>query len=183
MDTKNIRQTISNFLDVAIEHLKKTVWYDPILAERLRGIFVTLNTRTRTVGGSCNYTYNRYTGHALSFKIEFGMHYLERATLEEVRNTVAHEYAHAYHVMRVGVVKRESKHDYMWKSIHRAMGGNGEQFHQVEVQKNKVQRWIVKVNDGSNRQLTFSTRTWNKAKDRLMADGTRRYTLVEHKTV
>lgn len=159
MNTSNPHATIRALLEESIKHLETTRWFDLKQVEQLRAIPVNINTRRRTVSGMCLYTRNPYTKLAIDIRLEFSHHYMERATVEEMRNTVAHEYAHALHVLRSG----STDHSFMWKSIHSALGGNASRTHMVEVKKNKVQRHkIIDRRDGyAGKTYTVSTRRWN----------------------
>ena len=63
--------------------------------------------------GECNYA----TQH-----IGFSTHYIEKASIEQVRNTVLHEIAH------VLTGRLPKPHSSRWKTVFKAIGGNGQAY-------------------------------------------------------
>lgn len=144
---------------------------DGLAIQRLRAVPFTINYRMRTKGGHCKYIRAAYTKLVSNIVIEINHDYCLRATEEEVQNTVSHELAHAYQLLISG----DTDHGWMWKSIHRAMGGTAERCHNVEVQKNRVQRHKI-VCALTGKPYTVTTRKWNAIKDMKMWDGRPRFT-------
>ena len=158
--------TIIIMRDRAIEALKASRYGEALsakqgLIEKLIGIPLSLNYRTRTRGGSCKWKRQAYTRHAYDISIEIGYEYATRATEIELENTVKHELAHAFHIL----LTHSSDHGSMWQMIHRAMGGTAERCHSVTVRKNIVKRYKIvdnktgKVYNVTQRKL-IALKTW-----------------------
>lgn len=154
--------TINAMRDRAVELLKASHYGKfPETIEQLRNVPLTINYRTRTRGGSCKWNRLPYTRHATNVRVEIGHHFATRAPIKELENCVTHELAHAFHVL----MTHDSDHGVMWQAIHRAMGGNAERCHSVDVKKNRVQRHIVKDLSTGRIYKAVSTRTWNRIKN------------------
>lgn len=166
-----LNQTILNIMiDKAITLLSQSSLNDGRLVELLRKVPVEINYRMRTCGGRCQYKRNRYTGMAYEISVDINYDYASRATEEQVYNTVAHELAHAYHIL----LTQSTDHGGHWQRIHIAMGGTAERCHKVEVQKNTVHRHQVKdMTDGKT--YTVSTRRLNQLRAYRLQDGTSRF--------
>jgi len=173
---QTITQTILNgMIAKAIGLLEKSARYnDPHLITLLRQVPVTINTRLRTKGGLIRYRKQPYTGMVSGIQIEINYDYCTRTTEEVVYNTVAHELAHGYHLL----LTQDTDHGSMWRNIHHAMGGTGEAYHNVEVQKNKVQRHKI-VDARNGKVYTVSTRRWNQLRYISLDTGGARFKLQE----
>lgn len=160
METNNILATIIRFREEAIENLKSSRWYDEKDVDRLRAIPIVINTRMRTAGGSMRWKIMPYTRHASDLRLDISSFHVNHSTEEIVRNTVMHEYAHGYHVIRT----HSTDHSFMWQMIHQAMGGNGSRTHNSVVKRNCVTRHKI-VDNRTGRLYTVSTRKWNQVRN------------------
>lgn len=60
-------------------------------------------------------------------KIKFSFYVLSFMTVNQIYNTVTHELAHLIDYK----CRLKSDHDLTWKTIHKAMGGNGNRCHAI----------------------------------------------------
>ena len=64
------------------------------------------------------------------------------ATLDDLRNTYIHELAH---VFTNRLYRKQCHHDKRWKSLFKAIGGNGEMYHQMDVSNLRQRRKRYKM--------------------------------------
>ena len=166
-------------LNVCLEKLKATRHYSQHHVDLLMAkLTIELNDRMRTRGGSCRWTH--LNGTVLTVGIRLCSVFFERATAEQQYNTISHEFAHAYELILTG---GETSHGARWQSIHRAMGGNAERCHTVEMVRNKVKRHtLVNVLTGQIYN-NVSTRMVNKCKRTNQILGYVKYKVEGYRTV
>lgn len=76
-------------------------------------------------------------------------------------NTISHEFAH---VIDFYLRNREcvnKGHDHVWVDLHRLCGGDGKQYHNMQVQRNRIKRFNI-INVISKQEYVVSSRTFNK---------------------
>ncbi len=170
----NPTETIIAFREEAIANLiRNGVLHDATDANKLRDIPIDINARLRITNGQCTWKNIPGSHQAIDLKVTFALDYMHRAEEQFVRNTVSHEYAHAYQVIRTGT----SGHDRMWRMFHRAMGGNGETHtnHNTPGKRNTVQRVVV-CDTTTNKELRITVGNWKRVQS--CARASVRYTFV-----
>lgn len=102
----------------------------------------------------------RYAGFARLSRMEIHLNreMFYRVDEKEQYDTVSHELAHLIDYK----VRLTSNHDYLWRSIHRTMGGSGSRcFSGIAIKRNAVKRYHI-LDNRDNKTYTVKSRFYKK---------------------
>ncbi len=144
--------TVQAYLDRAFNAIENSSVHDGIKSAAIRvqaEVKCLWNTRIR-----------RCAGYARLRKMEIHLNreMFFRVDEREQYDTVSHELAHLIDYK----VRLTSKHDYLWRNIHRTMGGSGSRcFSGIAIKRNAVKRYHI-LDNRDNKTYTVKSRFYNK---------------------